>query len=107
MRGKRWVLRAHVVEVEGGSAKVNLFEVPGGYAMPVTFAGSAVRVRVVVRDVKLAEGSAPVCEVIHPGEGGRVPVPVKIEEGRMRLDVPVRRGCAMVCIRSASEDSGS
>ena len=49
MRGKRWVLLPHCIEVAGNAAKVNLFEVPGGYAMPVTFAGRAKSVEVVLR----------------------------------------------------------
>ena len=39
IRGKQWVLRPRVVAVVGQKAKANLFEVPGGYALPVTFGG--------------------------------------------------------------------
>ena len=34
MRGKKWVLLPHVVEVADKAAAVNLFEVPGGYVIP-------------------------------------------------------------------------
>ena len=39
MRGKKWVLAPHCVESILPQVKVNLFEVPGGYALPVTFGG--------------------------------------------------------------------
>ncbi len=48
MRGKKWVLPPHVVEVVGNKAKANLFEVPGGYALPVTFGGKASTATVVL-----------------------------------------------------------
>lgn len=34
VRGKKWVLTSHFVETTTPGVKVNLFEVPGGYALP-------------------------------------------------------------------------
>ena len=65
MRGKKWVLRPHVVTVVGNAAKVNLFEVPGGYALPVTFAGKATQVKVVLHGLDIADKA--VCQALHPG----------------------------------------
>ena len=47
LRGKRWLLLPHVIRVEGEKALANVFEVPGGYVIPVTFGGkeSAARSR--------------------------------------------------------------
>ena len=38
MRGKKWVLAPHCVETTTPGVKVNLFEVPDGYVLPVTIA---------------------------------------------------------------------
>ena len=50
MRGKKWVLQPHSVTAGAPNVKVNLFEVPGGYVVPVTFAGQAASVEVVYGD---------------------------------------------------------
>ena len=69
MRGKRWVLRPHVVEVVGKTAKANLFEVPGGYALPVTFGGQASTATVLLTGLPRLAGQASFrVEMIHPGE---------------------------------------
>jgi len=95
MRGKKWVLEPHCVEVMDPQAKVNLFKVPNGYVVPVTFGGKAESVDVVLRNVK---GITPktVCTVLHPGAETPVPVTVRLDGGTIRLTVPLHRGCAMV-----------
>ena len=49
MRGKKWVLLPHVVNVEGQGVKANLFRVPEGYIVPIIFGGSAPAVIVTLR----------------------------------------------------------
>jgi hypothetical protein len=41
LRGEKWVLLPHAVKVIRGGAKANIFQVPGGYAVPVTFDGTS------------------------------------------------------------------
>lgn len=48
IRGKRWVLKPHVISVQ--AAHANLFQVPGGYAIPITFANNVNEVTVTLRD---------------------------------------------------------
>ena len=110
MRGKKWVLRPHAVEVVGQKAKANLFEVPGGYVVPVTFGGKEPTATVVLRGLpQLAGQKGFRMEVIHPGEASRVGRGTKThqEPGEVglrssthptdfTLDVPLLRGCAMV-----------
>jgi len=102
IRGKKWALAPHCVEAAGGGAKVNLFEVPGGYALPVTFAGKAEAVTVRVRNVPgLNRGQA---EAWLPGFEAPVPVTSSFKDGVLELTAPVKRGCSMV--RITKEERG-
>ncbi|MCX6873493.1 MAG: hypothetical protein NTW21_06755 [Verrucomicrobia bacterium] len=94
MRGKKWVLAPHCVESDVG--KVNLFEVPGGYALPVTFAGKEKVVTVRVRNIPGLKNAK--CEAIYPGIEKPAPLSGKLRDGEMELTVPVVRGCAMVTL---------
>jgi len=94
MRGKKWVLTPHCVESD--TAKVNLFEVPSGYAVPVTFAGTAITVKVRVRDIP-GLGNATFL-VVHPGVDMAQVLTATHKDGTLELTVPVLRGCAMVRI---------
>lgn len=100
MRGKKWVLEPHVIHVAGGAAKANLFEVPGGYVVPVTFGGSAGSVELTLRRPKGVRESAPnpKIEAIHPGTDRRTEIAARIRGDIMKLTVPLQRGCAMVVI---------
>jgi hypothetical protein len=95
IRGKRWVLLPHCIEVTGNAAKVNLFEVPGGYAIPITFAGQAKSVEVVLRGLPGLAGKTRI-EALHPGVKDPVEIELRHREAAVVLTVPVRRGCAMV-----------
>ncbi|MGA3325991.1 MAG: hypothetical protein ABSF45_16080 [Terriglobia bacterium] len=53
LRGRKWVLAPHVVGVERGAAKANIFQSSKGYAVPVTFGGKAASVRVVLRALRV------------------------------------------------------
>ena len=95
MRGKKWVLTAHCVRSNTG--KVNLFEVPDGYVMPVTFAGNAVTA--IVRVANIPGLKSTRCEVLHPGIEKPVPLTAQFKNGSLELTVPLVRGCAMVRFR--------
>ncbi|MEI7902983.1 MAG: hypothetical protein WCK89_22295, partial [bacterium] len=97
MRGKKWVLEPHCAEVAEHAAKVNLFEVPGGYAMPVTFGGTNPVVKVSVRNVKGLKNAT--CEVLYPGAEKSETLVTAYKDGVLELAVPLKRRCAMVCIR--------
>ena len=99
MRGKKWVLTPHCVVTTTPGVKVNLFEVPGGYALPVTFGGTAGFADVVVRNVVNAETLH--AEALHPGEEKSAPVDSSLKNGALSLHVPLQRGCAMVVLRSS------
>ena len=90
LRGRKWVLRPHVVEAAGGAAKVNLFETPAGYVLPVTFAGRAASVRVALRGLPNLTPDT-ICEVRHPGGDKWVPLALTVKDGVASLDVPIAR----------------
>jgi hypothetical protein len=64
MRGQKWVLSPHAVEVAGGAAKANIFQVPGGYVVPVTFGRHNREVLVTIHGINAEIATA---EVFHPG----------------------------------------
>lgn len=94
MRGKRWVLTPRCVEVATPGAKVNLFQVPGGYALPVTFGGTNDSATVRVRNVSSLDQTT--CAALHPGAERPAPVSAVFENGELELTVPLKQGCAMV-----------
>ena len=99
MRGKKWVLEPHCVESITPGVTVNLFEVPGGYALPVTFATNAETATVRVRNLKnLAKMK---CQALQPGAEAALPVAATFKDGVLELTVPLKRGCAMVKLAAA------
>ncbi|MBN2581354.1 MAG: chitobiase/beta-hexosaminidase C-terminal domain-containing protein [Pirellulales bacterium] len=102
LRGKRWVLLPHVVRVEGDKALANVFEVPGGYVVPVTFGGKESSVQVVLQGLPHLPGQKIFrVSAFHPGDAKPV-VLNAVEEGRsLKIDVPLVRGCAMLQVNYA------
>ena len=95
LRGKKWVLAPHAVACP--TAKVNLFETPAGYALPVTFGGTTGTADVVVRNVP---GLAALHAVaLHPGQPEPVAVDMTAAADRLTLRVPLARGCAMIIFK--------
>jgi len=94
MRGRKWVLDPHCLEVQGGEAKGNLFEVPGGWIAPLMFGTVHRSVTVIIRNVP---GLSNVrCEALLPGTEQAQQVPAFVERSRLHAQVPLRRGCAML-----------
>jgi len=98
MRGKKWVLEPHCIDVTDNQAKVNLFKVPDGYVIPVVFGQSDKVVTVNVRNVPGI--SKVVCNAIYPGKKEIVSLKSKKGSGYLQIEVPLIRGCAMVKIES-------
>ena len=77
--------------------KVNLFQVPGGYVVPVTFGGRAESATVHLRSIPGQDQMR--CEALHPAEDKAAAVTATLEGDTMTLQVPLKRGCAMVLLR--------
>ena len=100
MRGKKWVLSPHAVEVGGAAAKANLFQVPEGYVVPVVFGGDHPEVTVTLRGLGPAVVAA---EVFHPGSAVAKPLSLVRADNRMVLSVPLERHCAIVRLRTSAK----
>lgn len=109
IRGKKWVLLPHAIEVVDQLAKANLFEVSDGFVMPVTFGGKASSVGLTIRILPgiSADPREVAWEVIHPGREIWSTIKAIAVEQRFRLEVPLHRGCAVVRVRPHSGDDGS
>jgi hypothetical protein len=94
MRGKKWVLSPHAVSAVANAGKVNLFQTPQGYVVPVTF-GGAREVTVELRGIQASQAAA-----LHPGSAEWEPLKIAGgARGVLRVTVPLRRGCAMLRLK--------
>jgi len=98
MRGKKWVLEPHCIEVEEGRAKANLFTVPGGWVAPITFGPNDGTAKVVLRNLRVRTAEMH-CDALLPGVQQPQVVRTTFRDGALELQVPLKRGCAMVRIR--------
>ncbi len=97
MRGKKWVLLPHVIEVAEDNAVANIFAVNEGYVIPVVFGGSARSVRVNIRN--LPPSDLNLLEILHPGNSHWIRLKRVDGLDAVSVDVPLHRGCAMLRIR--------
>ncbi len=99
MRGKKWVLAPHCVEVAGDTAKANLFQVPTGFALPVAFGGTAEYADVMIRNIPALD--AIKFSVLHPGDDTAAPLTTILSRSNagVSVRVPLVRGCAMVVLQ--------
>jgi len=100
MRGKKWILAPHCIEIEGNIAKANLFEVPEGYVIPVVFGGKEKMVIVNIRNVPGLDHV--ICKALYPGSEEFRALKSKENSGSLQIELPLVRGCAMVKIENAN-----
>jgi hypothetical protein len=96
MKGKRWVLEPHCINVVGGEAQGNLFEVEGGWVAPITL-GKSENVKVQIKNTLFKSGKFKV-EVLHPGVKTPLVIQSKVRKEVIEMNVPLVRGCAMIRI---------
>jgi hypothetical protein len=94
------VLLPHVISIDGQGVKANLFRVPEGYIVPITFGGSASSATVTLRGIPEIFVSKKIrCELIRPGETQWQNCEFRRSENTITQRVPLLRGCAMVRLR--------
>ena len=99
LQGRTWVLKPHVIFIDNDLAKVNLFETPDGYVVPVVY-GKAAVVRVTINEsaIKHHSGSAAIYKVWYPGnQEATVLRPIR-KDAMTSLNIPLHRGCAMLSV---------
>lgn len=108
LRGRKWVLVPHVVEVVDGVAKANVFRVSDSYRVSVVFGDKVEQARVVLRNLPdlLDEGIRLIAEVRHPGKDRWLSIPALSGNGCVTIDVPLERGCAMIRVSGESQLQG-
>ena len=93
LKGKKWLLKPDVLQIEKGDAKVNIFENEHSYQIPVVF-GRADHVMISLKDL---ETDFATCKVLYPGKEAIAVKPTK-SGGKMCFDLPLTKGCAMLII---------
>ena len=96
MRGKKWVLEPHCLEVQNGLAKANLFKIPDGYVAPVVFGKNTTSVNLTIKNIPGLENVK--CTAIYPGKEAQTLLKSKFKSGILTIQVPLERSCAMVKI---------
>jgi hypothetical protein len=100
LHGKRWLLLPHVIRVEGEKALANIFEVPGGYVVPVIGGGNEKTVQVVLQGLPILPGQNGFrAEAIVPAEVEPTVIRTAEDGEIVRVDVPLKRGCAMLLLK--------
>ena len=96
MKGRRWVLLPGVVRVAGGFARANIFEVDGGYVVPVVL-GEQERCTIELCGVDVAAE----VEILYPGEvQSSLGTLERIGKRHYRFEVPLKRNCAWIKLRT-------
>ena len=96
MRGRKWVLTAHPLEVQG-DAKANIFTVGKDYVIPVMFGGAVQSVSLTVQHI--LNGRYRIA-VLHPGNPKPIVFFAVANNGKISLVVPLESGCGMVTLTS-------
>ena len=97
MKNRKWVLEPHCIEIRDGLAKVNLFEVPSGYLVPVVFGYDEKPVTIVLQNIEGLESVK--CEALYPGEEIPASIHSFYENGKLTIEAPLQRGCAMIKVK--------
>jgi hypothetical protein len=92
IKERKWLLTPGVAQVEGNTAKVNIFETPQAYVVFVGLASKLQNARVTVR------GLGTRAKVLHPGEATSAELAASGTVQPAVFDVPMKRGCAMLLL---------
>jgi hypothetical protein len=97
LEGRKWVLGPGMASAEG-RAKLNLFSVPGGYAVSVTFAGDATSVVVHLSHLAGLTNKATF-QAIVPGQALPETLKARVRGDSATVRVPVLRGGGVLKIQ--------
>ncbi|MEO6288686.1 MAG: hypothetical protein ABIO76_02125 [Ginsengibacter sp.] len=98
MQERKWVLSPHVVGVKSNAAKANIFSIPGGYLIPVVY-GKQQKIQLTV-DLPLTPEKVK-CLIYYPGIKNPIETHCVKENGKLRMDVDLIRGCGMILLKTS------
>lgn len=99
MKERKWILEPHAISVKDNAAKVNIFTVPQGYAIPVVYAKPGIKTANITFQNTSGKGISS-CMVYLPGKEEPVRVKFKRSKTSITMDVPLERGGAMVLVKT-------
>ena len=101
LSGRKWVLMPKVIEVVDSAAKANIFAVGGGYSMPVVLGDAGItKATVVLNTGQLELPEDFTVDALHPGMDEPAAVEAQVKNGKLELEVPLQRGCAVVRVKN-------
>jgi hypothetical protein len=99
IKGREWLLAPHVVEVTNGTAKANAFKVNGKVIIPVVLGGSAKTASVNIKLPSSELGAKKLqIQVLYPGENKWRSLKNTPYVKTLKLNVPLKRGCALISV---------
>jgi hypothetical protein len=98
IRGKRWILKPHAISVGDHAARANLFQVRGGFAIPITLAVMFNDVNVTMKDLLAAVEQIASMTGLHPGRPKASVLKWQSQGNDLGGAVLVQRGCTVVKI---------
>ena len=99
LKGRRWEMAPHLIEVENGAAKANIFKVNGKIIIPVVMGGANRQASLILRlpFSELGKENLTV-KVLYPGEKNWTTLETVKFAREVRLNVALKRGCALVSV---------
>jgi len=82
LKGKKWILEPHAIEVKNNKAKTNIFKTFEGYAVPVVFSKDGNNVQIVLKRSVLGDKSFTITAIL-PGNENEIQVKNWIEKEKL------------------------
>jgi hypothetical protein len=101
LRGRRWVLQPHVLSVNDSAAHANVFALPDAYVVAIAHAKDAAKVSLTLNNLHGVNNESKI-EALYPGDPSSHPLSSAFKDGVLTIDIPVKRGCAMIKIKATT-----
>lgn len=99
LRGREWVLEPNIIRVVGEKAKANIFKVGKKLVIPVIYGEDKPSVDIVLSIPRtFLEGKLWNMKILYPGESLPVKGRSKKYQSEASLNIPLKRGCALVIL---------
>lgn len=95
LKGRKWVLTPHVINVENHTSKANIFKVDDGYIIPIVL-GEKEQSRIILKGLNVSG----IAKVYYPGENIGKDIKITKKGDANIFDVPLKRNCAFIHIQN-------